>query len=513
MARVTAIVAFALALLTTARAAADDQKKHRPKAPADYSIFESDLAGSYFVSKPLKQKYDNLLKRVGELRTAIDEARIDESIARREIDQLQGEIDEAIRQIDKAKLYVPGATVQNLSVTKNITLGAGNLLFVEAENVEIRGGEGPELKCVVEKTVLSEIDKKQDLTSDFDGIELIVRQSSGKAMFGFYKTAAGRPDMQHEYEQFPFKPFIDRDFTFVTVKGLTHQDGNRQIQVAVHSERGDGQSSSVWRRHVKLILVVPKCEGVGVRGALDGFRARSLNSPLMVEGGGNRDYQKRFEVVDLGGPLTASNIPIHRIDGITGDVSIIATAYAENTGSAYGPGVSMRTVPPKESSYKNIQGGLLARFCRAELTLEAIAGRVDVANDFGKTVWRADRPIAAMDHRIVSQSGAIEVWFSPAALGKLRLTLFTECGAVRLPKGGNGLQSLMFSGSRGDVTTRSWHGFFTGDRNERRPELSSSLYERVPAAVLGKRRSQGVDIISRAGTITYEPIADGAPVR
>ena len=138
---------------------------------------------------------------------------------------------------------------------------------------------------------------------------------------------------------------------------------------------------------------------------------------------------------------------------------------------------------------------------------------MDVANDFGKTVWRAVRPIAAMDHRIVSQSGAIEVRFSPAALGKLRLTLFTECGAVRLPKGDKGLQSLMFHGSMGDVTSRSWHGFFSGDRNERDPQSRILLYERIPAAVRGERRPQGVDIISRAGTITYEPVAEGGAGR
>jgi hypothetical protein len=330
-------------------------------------------------------------------------------------------------------------------------------------------------------------------------------------MFGFYKDAALRPDLKPHYEQFPFKPFLDREFTVVTLKGLTHQEGNRQIEIHVESEQGEARFGSVWRRHAKLILTVPKCQGVGVQGALGGFRVHSLDSPLMVQGGGNRDYQARYEVTNLGGPLTTSGMPIHRIDGVKGDVSILATAYAEDVHTPHDSnGVTMRPVPPQESSYKDIQGGLWARFCRADLSLEGIMGRVDVENDFGKTVWRSVRPIAAMDHRIVSQSGTTEVRLSPAALGKLRLTLFTECGAVRLPKGDNGLQSLMFHGSMGDVTSRSWHGFFTGNRDDRRGELSDSLYERIPATVQGKRRPQGIDIISRAGTITYEPIADGA---
>ena len=210
---------------------------------------------------------------------------------------------------------------------------------------------------------------------------------------------------------------------------------------------------------------------------------------------------------DLDGPLTASDIPIHRIDGVKGDVSILATAYSEDIGTSHGQdGVTMRPVAPRELTYRNIQGGLRARFCRAALTVEGIAGRVDVENAFGKTVWRSDRPIAAMDHRIVSQSGPIEVRFAPAAVGKLPLALFTECGAIRLPQGNRGLESRMFDSGMGDVTRRSWHGFTAG-RGEARLGDITTLFERIPAAVRGDRRPQGIDIISRAGTVTYEPIA------
>ncbi len=153
--------------------------KHPARHPADYSIVESDLAGSYFVARPLKEKYDNLVQRVGELRTEIDEARIDEPGARRELDRLQTEIDEAIRAIDKAKLYVPGATVQNRAATRSIPLGPDDLLLVDAEDVEIRRGDGPDVQCVVKKTVLGEIDKEQDLTPEFAGIELVVRKILG----------------------------------------------------------------------------------------------------------------------------------------------------------------------------------------------------------------------------------------------------------------------------------------------------------------------------------------------
>ena len=295
----------------------------------------------------------------------------------------------------------------------------------------------------------------------------------------------------------------------VSIKGLTHDEGNRQIRLESKNEQGAGSVSSKWRRHAKLILTVPKCQGVGVQGALGGFRVHSLRSPLMVQGGGNRDYQARYVVTNLQGPLTASDIPIHQIDGVKGDVSILATAYAEDTSTSHGPdGVTMRPVAPPDSTYKDIQGNLHARFCRATLTLEGIAGRVDVENAFGKTIWRSDRPIAAMDHRIVSQSGPIEVR-SRARRPGLLAALFTECGAIRLPRGGSELVSRMFHGSMGDVTSRSWHGFIRG--RARIASATSPLFGCIPA----ERASDapGIDIISRAGTVTYEPIAGAASGR
>lgn len=396
------------------------------------------------------------------------------------------------------------------SETKALPLAADDLLFVACSDVEIRGGDGPEVRAVIEKTVLgAEGDDPADV---FDGIELVVRRASGGELFGFYKEAAHRPGLEHEFERFPFKPFLDREFTFITVKGLTHQEGNRQIELDLRNERGEGSVRSAWRRHAKLVLTVPKCRGVGVRGALGGFRVRSLEGPLMVEGDGDRDYHARFEVADLGGPLTASGIPIHRIDGVAGDVSILATAYAEDVGTSHGPdGVAMRPVPPKESAYEDVRGDLRVRACRVDLTLEGMAGRVDVENDFGTTRWNADRPLAPRDHRIVSQSGTIEVHLSSVALGSLRLALFTECGAVRLPRGDDGLQSKMFTSGIDDVARRSWHGFVTGRPDD--PDATFSLLTRLPAALMGKPRSPGVDILSRAGTITYESRGDAPPGR
>ncbi len=383
-----ALLATAVFMFAANGATAQEQPKGRPKAPADYAVFESDMTGSFFITKPLKEKYDRLSARVSELRTDIDQARIDETQARREIARLQSEIDETLREVEKTKLYIPGASLQNRAVAKTIALGDQDLVLIDAENVEIHGGEGAELKCVVKKTVLGDFDKAQDLSAEFDGVELVIRKSTGKELFGFYKSASERPDLKPLYDQFPFKPLLDREFTVVTMKGLSYQEGNRQINVESLSEAGQGTMGSQWRRHAKLIVTVPKCQGVAIQGALGGLRVHSLNGSLMILGTGNRDYSARYQVTDLSGSLTTSGIPMHDINGVTGDVSIIHTVYAEDTVTSHGPdGVSIRPVPPKPALYKGIRGNLQVNFCRADLTLEDVGGRVDVQNDFGKTVW------------------------------------------------------------------------------------------------------------------------------
>ena len=78
-------------------------------------------------------------------------------------------------------------------------------------------------------------------------------------------------------------------------------------------------------------------------------------------GQGNRDYTAVYEVANLGGSLAADNIPIQRVDGVKGDVSVTATAYGENKGTDHGPdGVTARAYDPKESFYRNIDGDLRA---------------------------------------------------------------------------------------------------------------------------------------------------------
>jgi hypothetical protein len=146
---VARFASLAIALSLTTRSAVPDEAKEPPRAPADHVIFDTDRAGAYFIARPLKEEYDALLKRLATLREALAQARIDSTTAHREIDVLQEKLGELRGRIDATRLYIAGAPVHTRSETKTVPIGENDLLLIDAPNVEIRGGDGPEIKCIL----------------------------------------------------------------------------------------------------------------------------------------------------------------------------------------------------------------------------------------------------------------------------------------------------------------------------------------------------------------------------
>ena len=507
---------LAAGLATASEDEAKSKKDEHPQAPSDYRIFEQDMAGAYFIAGPMMAQYESLRVRATRMREVIDRGQLDStqvSAVVGAVAALQKELNDLLQRIDQAKLYIPGATVHKRTETIHVPIRPDELLLVDCEKVDIRGWDGPDVQCVLEKTVLNDGNGKVE--EDFAGVELVSRKGTGKEFFGFYSDVRDQPqfkdneDMQRELKRFVFSDFLGREFPYITVKGLDHEGGNRQIDVSVRSERGDGFSSSQWRRHATLTLLVPKCQRVGIRGGLGRLKVRDLNARLSVLGQGNRDYKTEYEVANLGGSLSADNIPIGLIDGVKGSVSVVATTYAENKGTGHGPqGVSFTVNAPRESVYRNIEGDLKARFCRANLKIGDVGGRVDVENDFGNTVWQAERELGQKgDHRVVSQSGGVTLRFGEKVLGGLKLEMFTECGELYrrndVEKGVNArYEESNFQTGDGDVVRRGWTSWALRRGREGRDVVAGfGRFRRVADVLYGRERTPGVDVISRAGRV------------
>ena len=522
----------------------------KAQAPADHAILRSGLGGAYFVTKSLKQRYDNLVKTVRVLEAEINKATIDEEDALLEIRNLREELANTREAVEKQKVFVSPVKTQTQSETTTLDMGNAGCLLIVANKVRIVGWDQPQVKCVLEKTVLSLDDQPAD--AHFKAIKVVHQHRRAAELVG--KTREELEDSRKAQDSAPgakppdqkakearkkfdeeylasyslFRPMQGKEIDVLEIDGLTYEQGNPYIGLEVESPGGQNYHGGNWRRHASLTVYVPhtpRCQLVGVQGGRGGLDVQSLRSSLILRGDGDRDYEGQFRIVGLHGSLTADDVPIQVLENVVGDVSITLTGYGENSGVHHVSNMrTCYTVPPGKYLYKKITGDVRAWFCRADLLLEEIAGTIDVRNEFGDTLLMANKPLAvprglgdpksasgskqlsvpvlAKAHRVVSESGHIEVYVTedPVAPLPIPLLALTECGSVRVIGGRKALESTSFTLASGDQwgTRRHWRGFMSKGKGDFSP---FAPFERPAEVLLGKDRSPGLDLISRAGSI------------
>ncbi len=165
-----------------------------------------------------------------------------------------------------------------------------------------------------------------------------------------------------------------------------------------------------------------------------GLDVTDLQASLVLARAGsqNRDYNGTFRVRSLEGDLTVDNAPLDLIDSVRGNVTIVSTMELANTGTRHERGQrTAYTPPPRVLTCRNVDGDFTAWFTRGDLKLAEISGRIDVRNEFGDTALVALTPLAAKPHRLLSESGRVEVQLTRDALGDRPLQALTNCGSVR----------------------------------------------------------------------------------
>jgi hypothetical protein len=177
-----------------------------------------------------------------------------------------------------------------------------------------------------------------------------------------------------------------------------------------------------------------------------------------------------------------------------------------NTGENFSGGQRTAYTPaPRTLSCSNVDGDLTAWFVRSDLKLNGIGGRIDVRNDFGDTLLDVGKALPpGQAHRVVSESGKVEVRFARGTLGKLPLIALTNCGTIRTNIDQGVLESTNFTVSRdpddGAGIARSWRGLkpVPGKRD---PEAMIEMFDRPAAVMRGADRPPGLDLVSRAGVV------------
>ena len=526
-------LAAAAALVATVPydAHAEDQLLLKGEAPKNQRIVSRTPGGYYYAAKPLKDEYDKLLDRVYALRLEIVGGKISSKEAAADVRVLQSELQRVRQLIDATKTFIATGKLSTKTEITEFELGPEKLLFINGPSkVQLIGWDQPNVKCVLDKTVIGDSD--QPLDDHFAAIRLVHRQGSTEAEVGqspekrkadeeaFLASPDGKkltPDQvqtRHALIERVFAtdgyfgPFQDKPIDFLELEGLSYQQGNRQVSYEVNSRGGgEGRAGSMWQRHATLTVYVPSCNAIGIRGGLGGLEVEGVKAPLIVRGEGDRDYDSHSHVKDHDGSVTIENIPLETVDNIRGNVSVTVSADLGNSGTSHQAGTKTQFVElPVFYNYRKIEGDFTALLLKVNLQLSEVAGRVNVTNEFGDTQFVVRTPLAAAVHRVMSESGNITLQLAQDCLQNTPLLAVSECGTVRVADKGLPLVDGNITYWPGSgLIRRTYRGFATkGD--EKPPFGRFEQFQRMQNTFTSEQQAPGLDVLSRSGTVQIESV-------
>lgn len=494
------------------------------EVPAGHVVLKSTLGGAYCIARPLKERYDKLLGAVQAVQADLDAERIEAADALEELESLQRELKTLRAEIEAKKVLVSPLKVHRQTETTTFEMGKARRLVMTADNIRVEGWDGSQVKCVLEKVVLAVDDQPVD--AHLRELKVARRYGSAPDLVGkttaerdaeerkFLDSAEGRKltatqrehraqvleEIAGSYEL--YREFQGQEIDTLAIEGLTHEQGNRWVSLDFPSADGGGSyHMGTWQRSAALTVYVPTCQAVALRGckvnlAVSGVHAAVI---LTAQGSQDNDYDGTFTVRDVWGALTVQEAPLDRLEQIHGDVSIRATTEMVNTGTRHEGGQrTLYSPPPRALTCRGIEGDFTAWFTRAQLSLAGIKGRIDVRNEFGDTTLTIDQTLAEQAHRVISESGRVELRGSKAALRRLPLMVLTNCGTVRTNAEQSALEDTSFAVARDWMgTSRNWRGLVS--RSSSGPLAFMERTDRVVAVMKGAGRSPGLDLVTRGG--------------
>ncbi|HIE95828.1 MAG: hypothetical protein ABGZ53_15945 [Fuerstiella sp.] len=521
------LLCSAVLLTVSGISCADEDEKGVATAPAGTDVFETTFEGTWFVERKLKKQYDALLVAVSDLENRVRQGDLDVQKAQDEIAGLRESLEDVRRQIDDRKTLVSPFKIVTQEVEGTIELGAERLLVVIADRIKIIGWDQPHLKYVMARKVLSTgtpVDKHlaavrvihenrvaTNLVGRTDHEMTVWRDGFLAAKDGEEQTAEQLKQKEDSWQRYfahgeRFRPFLGKMVDVLHIEGLTWQEGNQHISYELLRPEGGGQYGSRWRRNADVTLFVPKCTAVLLRGCQMGIDVSGLETHLMLTamGSQNRDYDGQFAIRNHTGDITYSNVPMDVIEHVAGNVNITAATEMANTGSHHSGGNwTLHTPAPRRLMLSDISGTLTARFTRSDLHVDAIAGVLNIRNDFGDTHCSIHAALIPASHRIVSQSGLVNVEVDRNTELMQPVFVATSCGTIATSLGRSKLDDLNVTFTSGrDGLRHEWRSLHSklpqGDFSAR-----SALHQRPDDILENSERTHGLDLLSVAGRVEY----------
>lgn len=513
---------------SAAQALADDPPK-RETAPPAHAILSDTLNGWIFVPMELKADYDKSLQKLESLQSEVDAGQLSAKEAADALAELKAHLNDLRAKISASRVLVEGAKIHEQTEQLEFELGPEKRLAITANHVHVRGWYGPKVKVELKKRVLSTDEQPVDAQLN----EMRIVHVHDLAPF------AGQTDAQWDAQEAEFmagaganlseaqllerkklvdeirasrahyRELLEKNIDQLSVAGLDYQS-NKVINMEVKSPAGgNGRSGSVRQRYAELTVFVPPCVSVCVRGARRSLQVENLDSSLTIvdEDSTDSDARGDFRIQGLKGDLLCKNFPLRLIEDVDGDVDIESTTEFGIEGAGLSSHIDMRDMTPARPfsvEMRDIAGAVRLRYGRVLLNMQNIAGAVDVENEFGDTRFKATTALSDVAHRIVTQSGRIDVELSAAAWGSVPVLAVTNHGGVRTNLSRAEFEEFYLTGQdKLNQVRRNWSGFRKPERGD--DEIGGfailKLLDRFTAIVQDSQRSAGLDLLSRSGRI------------
>ena len=503
-----------------------DRGKQATAAPPNHAILSSTLNGWQFVPKELKNEYDATLSQLESLQFEADAGKVNVQDALAKLAVLKNQLEIVRAKLEASRVFVAGAKVHEQTESIEFQLGRERRLTITANDVRVVGWNEAKVKVELRKIVLSVEDEPIEHQlkairiqhhlgpAAFAGLSEVQREASEKKFLesrGDDWTAEQlseyRKRLSEVQKHFAIhQELLGKDIDQLSVAGLDYQS-NPLISTKVKSEGGDGQWGTARQRYAELTVYVPACESVCVRGAKRGLKVENLMGSLTLvdEGSTDSDARGRFEVDGLRGNLKCKNFPLHRIANVDGHVSVESFLEfgVEGMGTSHRRGMrEMTAARPFAVKVANVTDGVTLRFGQVALDLDNISGTIDVENQFGSTRVNVKEKLSDGAHRLVSQSGPIEVRLSGEAWNSTSVVAATNYGGVRTNIEDHEFGDFRLSGpDRTKDVQRGWSGFRkTSEADEPFSNLMR-LLDRLDAVEKDAPRSNGLDILTGSGQI------------
>ena len=507
---------------------AEDDAEATVQAPANCVAFKHTATGAVFVDKDLSKQYRAAKSRF----EALQKQRYMSAAALESHDDgfalAEKELADLASRAEKTGVLCEPFTVYKRRETKSIELSPSAQIVITADDVTLRGWDGKNIKCVIEKSVLGTEEPDE---SEFDAIQMVHKIGVADQMVGatqevrdrreaeFLASDAGRKltpgnlkaregllqSISGQYDI--YKSMQGQSLNSLQLTGLIAQEGNVHLTGEIESPGGGKTIGGYWRRSAKATIYVPACDTVAVRGCMGAVDIKSVEANLIPTTHGSRgaSYGSDFRVSDIAGNVSIEQVPIRIIDGVSGSVHFLQTNENANSSTRHSGDTRVTSSPPPHPTViTDVEGDFMGEFSRADLTLQKIAGSIDVMNEYGNTRLSIQDDLKDAPHRIVSHSGVIRLAgksvpkdFPDKKVNDLvgvPVHAFTQIGDVKIRGLRKRLESKNFTSSG-----RGWVGFQSSTDG-----FAFGAAGRPTAAWNGESRKSGLDLISSSGVVIVE---------